>query len=115
VSDAERLYVQHDVLVFPSRWEGLGNAVIEAMASGRPVVATDLDVLHEVLGDLGRFAPAGNAPRFADELAELKVLPADETATLSHALRERAIERFDPAETTRRLIKVYENVRRSVA
>jgi glycosyltransferase involved in cell wall biosynthesis len=115
VSDAERLYAEHDVFVFPSRWEGLGNAVIEAMASGRPVVATDLDVLHEVLGDLGRFAPAGNAPRFADELADLKVLSADETATLSHALRKRAIERFDPAETTRRLINVYENVRRSVA
>jgi glycosyltransferase involved in cell wall biosynthesis len=115
VHDAERLYAEHDVFLFPSRWEGLGNAVIEAMASGRPVVATDLDVLHEVLGEHGRFAPAGDAPAFADALARLHDMPRAEITALSRALRERAIERFDPGETTRRLIGVYEDVRRSVA
>jgi glycosyltransferase involved in cell wall biosynthesis len=115
VSDVERLYAEHDVFLFPSRWEGLGNAAIEAMASGRPVIATDLDVLHEVLGPLGRFAPPGDAEKFADQLALVGAMSIAEQSTLAHALRRRAIERFDPAETTRRLIKVYENVRRSVA
>jgi glycosyltransferase involved in cell wall biosynthesis len=113
VTEVEDLYAAHDVLLFPSRWEGLGNAAIEAMACGRPVVATDLDVLREVLGPLGRFAPAGDAVKFADELASVAAMPTDELATLSRALRQRAIERFDPAETTGRLLDVYEDIARS--
>jgi glycosyltransferase involved in cell wall biosynthesis len=112
ITNVEDLYATHDVLLFPSRWEGLGNAAIEAMACGRPVVATDLDVMHEVLGPLGRFAPAGDAVRFADELARVAALPPGELAELAHALRQRAIEHFDPAETTDRLLRVYEDVAR---
>jgi glycosyltransferase involved in cell wall biosynthesis len=110
ITNVEDLYAEHDVLLFPSRWEGLGNAAIEAMACGRPVVATDLDVLHEVLGPLGRVAPAGDAVKFADELASVAALPPDELTKLAHALRQRAIEHFDPAETTGRLLQVYEDV-----
>jgi glycosyltransferase involved in cell wall biosynthesis len=110
VTEVEDLYATHDVMLFPSRWEGLGNAAIEAMACGRPVVATDLDVLHEVLGPLGRFAPAGDAVKFADEVASVAAMPADELTALARALRQRAIERFDPAETTGRLLDVYDEV-----
>ena len=39
-------------------------------------------------------------------------MPADERTTLERALRQRAIERFDPAETTARLLDVYEAVAR---
>jgi glycosyltransferase involved in cell wall biosynthesis len=115
VTDVERVYAAHDVLLFPSRWEGLGNATLEAMACGLPVVATDLDTLQEVLGPLGRYAPVGEADRFADELARLAEMTLDERTTLAHALRQRAIEHFDPADTTRRLLEVYEDVRRTGA
>ncbi len=115
VTAVEDLYAAADVMLFPSRWEGLGNAAIEAMACGRPVVATDLDVLQEVLGPLGRFAPAGDAVKFADALSGVGDMPADELASLSRALRQRAIERFDPAETTARLLDVYERVVRTKA
>jgi glycosyltransferase involved in cell wall biosynthesis len=111
VTKVEALYGAHDVLLFPSRWEGLGNAVIEAMACGRPVVASDLDTLHEVLGPLGRFAPIGEADEFADRLAVVAGLTADERAALAHGLRQRAIERFDPRDTTDRLVRVYEDLR----
>jgi glycosyltransferase involved in cell wall biosynthesis len=112
ITNVEDLYADHDVLLFPSRWEGLGNAAIEAMASGRPVVVTDLDVLHEVLGPLGYFAPAGDAAKFADELARVAALPPEQLAKLAHALRQRAIDHFDPAETTDRLLQVYEQIAR---
>jgi glycosyltransferase involved in cell wall biosynthesis len=110
VADVEDLYGAHDVLLFPSRWEGLGNAAIEAMACGRPVVATDLDTLHEVLGPLGHFAPAGDAEQFAKRLELVGAMPVEERTTLGHALRARAISRFDPVETTGRLLAVYERV-----
>jgi glycosyltransferase involved in cell wall biosynthesis len=111
VTNVEDVYGAHDVLLFPSRWEGLGNAVIEAMACGRPVVASDLETLHEVLGPLGRFAPIGDAEAFADRLAVVGALTAGERAALAHGLRQRAIERFDPRETTDRLVQVYEDLR----
>jgi glycosyltransferase involved in cell wall biosynthesis len=115
VAAVEDLYGAHDVLLFPSRWEGLGNAVIEAMASGLPVVATDLDVLTEVLGPLGRFAPVDDAEQLARQLELVGALSPGERTALAHGLRERAISHFDPTETTGRLVDVYEDVARAGA
>ena len=81
------------------------------MACGRPVVASDLDVLHEVLGPLGHFAPIGDAEKFAEQLAVVGALPDGERTAHAQALRQRAIERFDPRQTTDRLLRVYEYLR----
>jgi len=45
-----------DIFCFPSLWEGLGVALIEAMAAGLPVVATNIAPHKEALGDAGIFA-----------------------------------------------------------
>jgi glycosyltransferase involved in cell wall biosynthesis len=42
-----------DVLLLPSRWEGMPNVVLEAMAAGRPVVASRVEGVAELLGDDG--------------------------------------------------------------
>lgn len=57
--DVPDLMVAADVLVFPSRYEGLGGTVIEAMALRLPVVASDIPVLREVARDAALFAPVG--------------------------------------------------------
>jgi glycosyltransferase involved in cell wall biosynthesis len=49
-----------DVFVFTSRWEGLGGAVLEAMAVGTPVAAYSIPAVEEVLGGCGRLAPVGD-------------------------------------------------------
>ncbi len=54
--DAETLntiYNACDVLLFPSKDEGLGYPVIEAFAAGLPVVASDIEVMREIAGNAG--------------------------------------------------------------
>jgi glycosyltransferase involved in cell wall biosynthesis len=50
-ADKPALYRLADVFVYPSVYEGFGLPVIEAMASGTPVVANKIDVIEEVVGD----------------------------------------------------------------
>ena len=65
-SDVPDLLAACDVMVFPSQWEGLGGAVVEAVMVGCPVVCSDLPVLREVASaaracDLVRFVESADA------------------------------------------------------
>jgi glycosyltransferase involved in cell wall biosynthesis len=51
--DVPDLMCAADVLSFPSRWEGLGGTLIEAMALRLPIVASDIAPLAETIGDVG--------------------------------------------------------------
>jgi glycosyltransferase involved in cell wall biosynthesis len=62
------LYAGASALVFPSRYEGFGLPPLQALAAGVPVVASDIPVLREVLGDCGLFAPVGDEQGFAERL-----------------------------------------------
>jgi glycosyltransferase involved in cell wall biosynthesis len=54
-------YARASICVVPSLYEGFGLPVVEAMASGTPVIATDGGALPEVVGDAGVIVPAGDA------------------------------------------------------
>jgi glycosyltransferase involved in cell wall biosynthesis len=87
--DVARVLSAADVLVFPSlEPEGFGRPIIEAMALGRPVVATDVGPSAEILGpDAGRLV-LPTAERLADALDDLLRSP-DERARLGQAGRKR--------------------------
>lgn len=88
--DLAVLYQAADAFVFPSRYEGFGLPVLEAMKAGLPVVAARAGATPEVGGDAIRYVPPGDAEALAAELRRVLFLPQEERAALTHAARERA-------------------------
>jgi glycosyltransferase involved in cell wall biosynthesis len=66
--DVDGLLARADVVVSPSRSEGLSNAVMEAMAAGRPVVATRVGGTVELLTGRGVLVPPADPAALADGL-----------------------------------------------
>lgn len=68
--DVERLLPAMDVFVLSSREEGIPNALLEAMAAGRPAVATAVGGTREILadGETGWLVPASSPPALAAAL-----------------------------------------------
>ncbi|GAA3233745.1 hypothetical protein GCM10020256_50090 [Streptomyces thermocoprophilus] len=78
VPDPVPWYRAADVVVLPSRWEGMALAPLEAMGCGRPVVVTDVDGARESLpGGLAAhcLVPPGDADALARALAALLADP----------------------------------------
>lgn len=70
VSDPRPWYAAADVVVLPSRWEGLSLTLLEALASGCSVVVSDIPGLAEVVTNgVGGRVPVGNVGALADALA----------------------------------------------
>jgi len=72
-SGIEDYYAALDVLVFPSRSEGLGSAILEAMSFGIPVVAAAVGGIPEVIdaGSNGMLFPAGDVGELTAQLTRI--------------------------------------------
>ncbi len=60
-----------DIVAIPSRWEGFGLQAVEAMASGVPIVASDIAPLREVLGPAAVFVAPGDVAAWRAALVDL--------------------------------------------
>jgi glycosyltransferase involved in cell wall biosynthesis len=100
--DLPALYRAAEIFVYPSDYEGFGIPVLEAMASGTPVVTLDNSSLAEVAGDAAVLLPNGGVEELADAFRRLAADPSlrDEYAARG---RERAAG-FTWTETARRTI-----------
>jgi glycosyltransferase involved in cell wall biosynthesis len=106
-SDVAAILAAADVLAAPSRNEGMGRALVEAMALGVPVVGTDVGGIPSVVGDdeAGRLIPPDDVPALAAALIELGSDP-DLRAKLAEVARERA-ETFSTTVAEAKLLDVY--------
>lgn len=73
LTDIDSFYQALTLFVLPSRFEGMPNALLEAMAAGVPVVASEVSGVAELLddGDTGRLVPAEDIEGLADVVVEL--------------------------------------------
>ncbi|MCE9546475.1 MAG: glycosyltransferase [Planctomycetia bacterium] len=86
-----------DLLLLPSAWEGMPNVLLEAMATGRPVVAADVEGVRQVLGSLApqQIFPAGDGRLMKDRVTAILGNP-DLAARLGAENQRRAEHEFSP-------------------
>jgi glycosyltransferase involved in cell wall biosynthesis len=110
-SDAGALYRAADVCVFPSRYEPLGNTVIQAWAHGLPVIAAASKGPAALItdGEDGRLVPIDDAPALAAAVGELIADPALR-ARLAEAGRARVGAEFSKAVVVGRWRALFEEL-----
>jgi len=107
--DVPRLLGELTLLVHTARQEPLGRVLLEAAASGTPVVATDVGGTREIFppeSASARLVPPDNPEALAAAIAELLSRPDDRLA-LGVAARRRAEAQFDAARATTALVDHY--------
>jgi glycosyltransferase involved in cell wall biosynthesis len=95
-------------VVVPSLGEGFGMVALEAMERGRPVIASDVGGLPEIVadGETGFVVPAGDAEALADAMVAL-ASDLRRAAAMGEAGRRRAVESFTPERSTRGIEALY--------
>lgn len=102
------LYAGAAVFAFPSLHEGFGLPVLEAMAAGVPVLASDIPPLREVAGDAAVLVPPGNAEAWADALSEALEQPSLRAQLAGAGQRRAAL--FSWEKTARATLAAYEEL-----
>jgi glycosyltransferase involved in cell wall biosynthesis len=106
--DIALLLAASNVFALPSLWEGMSNAVLEAMAAGRPVVATAVDgAMDQVLpGETGLLVPPSDADALARALLDLAHNPR-KAQEMGLKGRERVRRDFSLGRMTDAYIELY--------
>jgi glycosyltransferase involved in cell wall biosynthesis len=103
-----KYYNAADLFVFPSFYEGFGLPIIEAMACGCPVIASNTTSIPEVVGDAGILVDPDNPHQISQSIIE--ILGKRE---MRDSLIERGLSRiigFDWEEAMRKTVKIYERL-----
>jgi glycosyltransferase involved in cell wall biosynthesis len=107
-AELPRLYARAAVVACPSRREGFGVACLEAMAHGRPVVASAVGGLLDLVvdGETGILVPPGDVAALRDALERL-LGDRELRRRMGEAGRRRAAEHFSWDAVTRRIVELY--------
>ena len=107
--DVKELLFAFDVFVLPSLFEGLPNVILEAMASGRPIVATAVDGTPELIehNETGLLVPPKSPHALQEQI--LKLLENEEKGSkLGRQAKEMAKQKFSFDQQFRKFEEVYD-------
>jgi glycosyltransferase involved in cell wall biosynthesis len=106
--DVPELLVNADVFWLTSKWEGLPNVVLEAMACGKPVIARDVGACRELInhGETGFLVSTRDAKRFADHTLDLVADPV-RARRMGLVGRRIAEEKFSVGSMTKAVERLY--------
>ena len=109
--DVPQVLASADVFVLHSLWEGLPIGLLEAMAMGKAIIATNVDGTREVVrdGENGLMVEAGDTAQLAKALVEM-AKDADLRGRLGRCARETVRSKFDAAAMTREIEAAYTEV-----
>jgi len=106
IESLDVFYACADLFVLPSHYEGFGLPILEAMASGAPVICSNAASLPEVVGDAGVMVPPDSPTDLADAMEDVLTHP-----DRINALREKGIKRaseFTSERTASLVLASYE-------
>ena len=107
-SDVPNLLAAADAVVLSSKHEGMSLSVLEGMASGKPMIASDVEGMRDLVGGAGLLFPQGDADALAALIREICENP-EKAREIGRKCRERAMQ-YDIAETAKRYHALYEDV-----
>lgn len=107
-SDVPDLLAAADVIVLSSKHEGMSLSVLEGMASGKPLIASDVDGMRDLVSGAGLLFPPGDAEKLAALIRQVCENP-DMAREIGRKCRERA-QKFDINETARLYRQLYRTV-----
>ena len=97
-----------DVIVLSSHHEGMSLSMLEGMASGKPMVASDVAGIRELVSGAGLLFPEGDAKALAKMIQYICENPAEAAAVGSRCAAR--VRPYDIAETARQYLHLYESV-----
>ncbi len=107
VQDVPSLMAVADVLVLTSRREGCPNVVLEAMASGVPVVATDVGDVRAIVGDAGTVCGVGDCAGLGTAVARILSMPPALRSALGEHARSRVRAAHLRRDVNARFVSLY--------
>lgn len=110
--EVARLLGLCDVFLHPSVWDGMPNAVLEAMACGVPVLASDAGGIPDVIthGESGLMIPKAKLNHLGAAILELFEQPEETRAAIGRGGRERVLDAFQPEHERAALAGVLEQI-----
>lgn len=108
INDVPHLLENIDLFVLPSRFEGFGISLIEAMSMGIPCISSDINGPKEIIGDeeRGYLFKSGSAEKLADQI--LHVINNYEEALIKAEKAKKYVEdNFDIKVMCEKLIRIY--------
>ena len=107
-SDVPALLAAVDVIVLSSKHEGMSLSVLEGMASGKPLIASDVDGLRELVSGAGLLFPQGDAKALVARIREVCDNPGKAREIAQKGLAR--ARQYDIAETARKYQALYKSV-----